>query len=162
MPAGNAKGYIVRILAIDYGERRLGLALSDPLMITAQGLENYQRAGFGADVAHLRDVIAQYGVDCIVLGWPRNMNGTEGEACRKVSEFALMLESELDIRLDFWDERLSSAMAQQVLIQADVSRKKRKGVLDKMAASVILQGYMDAKAYNTRRELPWKKIASSN
>ncbi|MDD4797830.1 MAG: Holliday junction resolvase RuvX [Eubacteriales bacterium] len=153
----------MRVLAIDYGQKRLGLAMSDPLGITAQGLETYQRRSSQQDMAHIQQLVRQYGVDIIVLGWPRNMNGTEGSACRSVAAFALELEAQnLPVRLDYFDERLSSSMAERVLLDADISRKKRKSVIDKVAAVVILQSYLDARAFEIRRDLPWKKIESSN
>ncbi|MDD3244375.1 MAG: Holliday junction resolvase RuvX [Eubacteriales bacterium] len=154
----------MRILAIDYGQRRLGLAMCDPLGITAQALETYSRKDPQRDLEYLSGVVKEYGVDTIVLGWPRNMNGTEGATCAMVGEFAHTLEEHFGtaVRLDFFDERLSSSMAERMLLEADMSRKKRKGVIDKVAASVILQGYMDSGAYKIRRELPWKTTASLN
>lgn len=154
---------MVRILAIDYGQKRLGLALSDPLGITAQGLETYQRCSAQQDLEHIGNLVRQYGVNIILLGWPRNMNGTEGDSCRMVAEFALKLEEQnLPVQLDYFDERLSSSMAERVLLDADMSRKKRKGVIDKVAAVVILQSYLDSRAFEIRRDLLWKKIESSN
>lgn len=150
----------MRVLGIDYGHKRLGLAISDPLGFTAQGLETYARRAMEDDLAHLQKVVGEYGVDTIVLGWPRNMNGTEGALCQQVGEFAETLEEAFALRMDYVDERLSSAMAERTLIQADVSRKKRKDVIDKMAAAVILQDYLDSGAYNKRRTLPWKKDIS--
>ena len=151
----------MRILAIDYGQRRMGLAMCDPLGITAQPLETYTRRSLQQDVEYLQKLVAEYGVEIIVLGWPRNMNGTEGSTCAMVAEFALVLEETFGdgVRLDFFDERLSSSMAERMLLEADMSRKKRKGVIDKVAATVILQGYLDGRTYEIRRNLPWKTNA---
>jgi len=151
----------VRVLAIDFGEKRLGLAICDPFGMIAQGLATYQRRSWAQDVEYLKGVVREYGVDTILLGWPKNMNGTEGALCQKVGEFALALEAEIPLRYDFIDERLSSAQAERALLEADMSRKKRKGVLDKMAAAIILQDYLDAGAYNIRRNVPWKTETSS-
>lgn len=134
----------MRILALDLGEKRIGVAVSDALKITAQGLETYERKSPKADYAHIAEIIKDRAVTKVVLGMPRNMNGTYGPASEKVKEFAQGLGKVIDTPIQFWDERLSTVAAQRTLIDADVSRKKRKNVVDKMAAVIILQGYLDS------------------
>lgn len=136
----------MRILGLDIGEKRIGIACSDALLMTAQGLESYTCKDTEADIAHIVDIIGQKQVHEVVLGMPRNMNGTYGPAAEKVREFAAVLGEATPVPLVFWDERLSTVAATRTLLEADVSRKKRRGVVDKLAAVVILQGYLDAKA----------------
>lgn len=135
----------MRILALDVGDKTIGLAISDPLMITAQGLEVIRRSGWTKDVARLAEVINQYGVGTLLIGLPKNMNGTIGPRGEETLEFAERLKNTftgIDIRM--WDERLSTVAAQRSLIEADVSRAKRRQVIDKMAAVFFLQGYLDS------------------
>lgn len=132
-----------RILGVDLGERYIGLALSDPLRITAQGLETLTRRGLPEDLGRLRDLIDCHQVEEIVVGLPRNMNGTYGPQAEKAREFIQLLGRELDLPVSEWDERLTTRAADRVLLEADVSRKKRKTVVNQMAAQLILQGYLD-------------------
>lgn len=133
-----------RILGIDYGDKRIGVAVSDAFGWTAQGLEVIPTRTDGSDVARIREIVAQYQVTALVVGLPKNMNNTVGPRGEICIAFAEKLREELQLPVHMWDERLSTAMAQRTLIEADVSRKKRKGVVDKMAASIILQGYLEA------------------
>ncbi|MHB8417060.1 MAG: Holliday junction resolvase RuvX [Myxococcales bacterium] len=133
-----------RVLAIDLGDRRAGLALSDPLGVTAQGLPTLERRGDAADVETLRALCAEREVERVVVGLPRNMDGSEGPRAQKSRAFARRLHDALGLPVFLWDERLSSAEAERVLIAADVSRSKRKQVVDRMAAQLILQGYLEA------------------
>ncbi|AUB65469.1 Holliday junction resolvase RuvX [Bacillus cereus] len=137
----------MRILGLDVGTKTVGVAISDEMGWTAQGLEtikiNEERGHFGFD--RISELVKQYNVDKIVVGLPRNMNGTigpRGEACQ---QFAENLRELLQLDVVMWDERLSTMAAERLLISADVSRKKRKQVIDKMAAVVILQGFLDSK-----------------
>lgn len=133
-----------RILGVDYGDKKIGLAISDAFGWTAQGLEVVHRKPHLSDVARIQEVVAQYQVSDIVVGLPKNMNnsvGPRGEICLA---FAEQLRETLNLPVHMWDERLTTVIAQRTLIEADVSRKKRKDVVDKMAASIILQGYLDA------------------
>ncbi|CAM4139167.1 Holliday junction resolvase RuvX [Bacillus manliponensis] len=137
----------MRILGLDVGTKTVGVAISDEMGWTAQGLEtikiNEERNEFGFD--RISELVKQYNVDKIVVGLPKNMNGTigpRGEACQ---QFAQNLRDLLQLDVIMWDERLSTMAAERLLISADVSRKKRKQVIDKMAAVVILQGYLDSK-----------------
>lgn len=135
----------MRILALDVGDKTIGLAISDLLMITAQGLEVIRRSSWSKDVDRLRQIINEYEVDTLLIGFPKNMNGTIGPRGEQTIDFAEKLkESFPDIDIRFWDERLSTVAAQRSLIEADVSRAKRRQVIDKMAAVFILQGYLDS------------------
>ena len=133
----------VRILALDVGEKRIGLAVSDPLGITAQGLEVMIRRDPETDLARLLEVARKWGVQEIVLGLPRHMDGRLGQAAPKILELARELSAALGVKVTTWDERLTTAEAERVLIQADVSRRRRRQVVDQLAAVLILQGYLD-------------------
>lgn len=133
----------MRIMALDVGSRTIGIACSDALLMTAQGLETIRRTSLENDFNRLRELISEYEVHELVVGMPKNMNGTKGDRAEKTEEFVEKMKAVIDLPVTFWDERLSTVMAERQLIAADVSRKKRKGVIDKMAAVVILQGYLD-------------------
>lgn len=130
-------------MALDVGSRTIGIACSDALLMTAQGIETIRRTSLENDFNRLRELISEYEVHEIVVGMPKNMNGTKGDRAEKTEEFVEKMKTVIDLPVTFWDERLSTVMAERQLIAADVSRKKRKGVIDKMAAVVILQGYLD-------------------
>lgn len=147
-------------MALDLGDKRIGIAVSDPMLFGANPLETYTRVDIGKDCAHIAKLAAEYSVDVMLLGWPKNMNGTEGPRCQATAEFAEALEKYIGCPIDIFDERLTTAAAERILLEADMSREKRKKVIDKMAAVVFLQGYLDAKAYLKRRELPWKTKGS--
>lgn len=133
----------MRIMALDVGSRTIGIACSDVLLMTAQGIETIRRTSLENDFNRLRELISEYEVHELVVGMPKNMNGTKGDRAEKTEEFVEKMKAVIDLPVTFWDERLSTVMAERQLIAADVSRKKRKGVIDKMAAVVILQGYLD-------------------
>lgn len=133
----------MRIMALDVGSRTIGIASSDALLMTAQGIETIRRTSLENDFNRLRELISEYEVHELVVGMPKNMNGTKGDRAEKTEEFVEKMKAVIDLPVTFWDERLSTVMAERQLIAADVSRKKRKGVIDKMAAVVILQGYLD-------------------
>ena len=136
---------MLRILAFDDGEKRIGVAVSDPLGITAQGIETYHRTDdLEQDVAHLIKLANGYKPVKLVFGLPRNMDGSYGFQAQITREFAEAVLAKWDGDHAFQDERLTTASARRVLIEADVSRDKRKQVIDKVAAVVILQGYLDA------------------
>ncbi|WP_456278179.1 Holliday junction resolvase RuvX [Bacillus sp. AK128] len=137
----------MRILGLDVGTKTVGVAVSDEMGWTAQGLEtiqiNEEKKEFG--FKRLKEIIEEYGVESVVVGLPKNMNGTigpRGEACQ---EYADLLSETFQLPVQLWDERLSTMAAERILLSADVSRKKRKKVIDKLAASVILQNYLDSK-----------------
>lgn len=133
----------MRILGMDVGDKTIGLAISDPLGITAQGLLTIKRSSVENDIKQIKEIIREYGVESIVLGMPKNMNNTIGPRAKIVIEFAQKLKNETNINCEFYDERLTTVEAEKVLLQSDVSRKKRKKVIDKMAAVLILQSYLD-------------------
>ena len=133
----------MRIMSLDVGSRTIGIACSDALLMTAQGIETIRRTSLENDFNRLRELISEYEVHELVVGMPKNMNGTKGDRAEKTEEFVEKMKAVIDLPVTFWDERLSTVMAERQLIAADVSRKKRKGVIDKMAAVVILQGYLD-------------------
>ncbi len=136
-----------RILGLDVGDRTVGVAVSDLLGMTAQGVETIRREELSADLSRLDELMREYDAVKLVVGLPRNMNGTEGERCEFVRAFAGEIQKvRPDAVIVFWDERLSTVAASRSLIAADVSRKKRKKVIDKMAAVFILQGYLDSLA----------------
>lgn len=138
-----------RILSFDIGEKRIGVAVSDALGWTAQGLETYVRKNTDADLAYLLQLAAAYAPCTLLFGMPRNMDGSYGPQAEKTRRFADKLTQKMETagegsyEIAFEDERLTTAQARNVLIAADVSRKNRKGVIDKMAAALILQSYLD-------------------
>jgi putative Holliday junction resolvase len=134
-----------RILAIDYGSRRMGLAVSDPLGITAQGLETLERKNKRADFGRLERIVREYHVREIVLGNPLRMSGQEGTQSQKVAEFANELRRRFELPVHLWDERLTSAEANRLLREAELSIKKRAQAVDRMAAVLILQSFMQAR-----------------
>lgn len=134
-----------RIVALDVGDRRIGIAVSDPLGITAQPLETYTRVGYGPDARHIAQIAKQYETDQILCGLPRNMDGTQGFQVEKVREFAGKLE-ELDLVVSYYDERMTTMLAEGALLEANMRREERKKKVDMVAAVVILQSYLDANA----------------
>ena len=138
----------MRIMSLDVGSRTIGIACSDALLMTAQGIETIRRTSLENDFNRLQELIAEYEVHELVVGMPKNMNGTKGERAEKTEEFVEKMKEVIDLPVTYWDERLSTVMAERQLIAADVSRKKRKSVIDKMAAVVILQGYLDRLQFN--------------
>ena len=138
----------MRIMSLDVGSRTIGIACSDVLLMTAQGIETIRRTSLEKDFNRLQELITEYEVHELVVGMPKNMNGTKGERAEKTEEFVEKMKEVIDLPVTYWDERLSTVMAERQLIAADVSRKKRKSVIDKMAAVVILQGYLDRLQFN--------------
>ncbi|MBW4839246.1 MAG: Holliday junction resolvase RuvX [Paenibacillaceae bacterium] len=136
----------MKIMGLDYGDRRIGVAVSDSLGWTAQGLETIERRREGSEFERIAELVKQHEVEEIVVGLPKNMNGTIGPRGEICMAFAEELRSRLGLPVHLWDERLTTVSAQRTLLEADVSRKKRKGVVDKMAASLILQNYLDSKS----------------
>ena len=135
-------------MSLDVGSRTIGIACSDALLMTAQGIETIRRTSLEKDFNRLQELIAEYEVHELVVGMPKNMNGTKGERAEKTEEFVEKMKEVIDLPVSYWDERLSTVMAERQLIAADVSRKKRKSVIDKMGAVVILQGYLDRLQFN--------------
>lgn len=133
----------MRAMGLDVGDVRIGIALSDPLKITAQGLESYTRKEINVDLEYIINLIKEHNVTELVVGLPKNMNGTIGPQSEKVKDFVNQLSALHKINIIYIDERLTTVMAEKTLISGDVSRKKRKKVVDKLAAVVILQTYLD-------------------
>ena len=132
-----------RLLALDLGTKTIGLALSDVRRTIATPFDTIARSKLAADLATLEQVIEAEGVGALVLGLPINMDGSEGPRCQATRQFAADLLKMMDMPLAFWDERLSTRAAENALLDADVSRKRRAEVIDKVAAAVILQGFLD-------------------
>ncbi|ASW43009.1 Holliday junction resolvase RuvX [Clostridium isatidis] len=133
----------MRILGLDLGSKTIGVAVSDPLGWTAQGVTTIKRTKKENDIEEIRKICDEYKVEIIVLGMPKNMNGTIGEAGEKAIEFSELLKERLNIEVQMWDERLTTVAAHKAMLEADLSRKKRKKIVDKIAAVYILQGYLD-------------------
>ena len=139
----------MRKIALDVGDKTVGIALSDALGITAQGLMTLERVGIRKDTGKILDLVKEYECDTIVIGLPRKLDGTDSIQTEKVYEFRTMLENKMrstgmkNIQVVWQDERLTTVMAEKVLIEADVSRSKRKKVIDKQAAVIIMQSYLD-------------------
>ena len=133
-----------RWMGLDVGDRTIGVALSDELGWTAQPFTTLRRKRLDVDLDGLRRIGLQYGVSAVVVGMPLSMNGMAGSRARRVQTFASALEGALEVRVVFWDERLSTVAAERVLLQADLSRTKRREHVDKVAAAIILQGYLDS------------------
>ena len=139
-----------RALGLDAGDRTIGVAVSDLLGLTAQGVETIRRTTLEKDIARLQELMSQYETKTLIMGYPKNMNGTEGPRCEFVKELAEEIrKAEPEAEIVFWDERLSTVAASRSLIEAEISRKKRKKVIDKMAAVFILQGWLDSKSLST-------------
>lgn len=136
----------MRLMGLDYGDKTIGVAVSDELGWTAQGLEVIRRTTEERDLARIKELISQYDVSEIVVGLPKNMNNTIGPRGEICIAFSQTLHEILQMPVHLWDERLTTVSAERTLLEADVSRKKRKQVIDKMAAALILQGYMDSQS----------------
>ena len=137
-------------LALDVGDKTIGVAVSDALNITAQGVTTIERVGIRKDSGKVMDYIKELECDTVVIGLPKKLDGSDSPQTEKVYEFKRMLENKMrssgmaDIKIEYYDERLTTLMAEKVLIEADVRRGKRKKVIDKQAAVIILQGYLDS------------------
>lgn len=133
----------MRILGLDYGRKRIGVAVSDELGITAQGVAVIERKNKRKDIEAINHYVQTYGVEKIVIGYPLRLDGTAGLQCEEVDRFILGLESGIAVPIIRWDETLTTKDAEEVLRAASVKAKKRKAVVDKIAAGMILQGYLD-------------------
>ena len=133
-----------RVMALDYGTKRIGVAVSDPLGITAQPVGKILRRNIQADLKEIQERVREYNVRVLVVGLPRRTDGTEGPEAKAVRDFIEKLGKVLDIEIDTWDEWFTTREAQRVLIDAGVRRERRKEAVDSMAASLILQGWMEA------------------
>ncbi|MFP7297532.1 Holliday junction resolvase RuvX [Neobacillus niacini] len=137
----------MRIMGLDVGSKTVGIAISDELGWTAQGLKTLkideEKNKFGFE--EIGQLIEEYGISKVVIGLPKNMNGSIGPRGEAIKRYAEQIENQFSVSTILWDERLTTMAAERVLLEADVSRKKRKKVIDKMAAVMILQGYLDSK-----------------
>ncbi|RKD34613.1 Holliday junction resolvase RuvX [Thermohalobacter berrensis] len=132
-----------RIMGLDVGDKTIGVAVSDPLGITAQGITTINRKNLEEDIYKIKELVEKYNVETIVVGLPKNMNNTIGLQGEKVLKFADLIREKIDCNIVLQDERLTTVSAEKSLIQADISRKKRKKVIDKVAATYILQLYLE-------------------
>lgn len=136
----------MRILGLDFGSKTVGVAVSDGLLLTAQGVEIVRRQSpnkLRQTLARIESLVSEYEVDRIVLGYPKNMNNTEGERCEKTKEFKEMLERRTGLPVILWDERLTTVAADNYMMEAGIRREDRKSYVDEIAAVFILQGYLD-------------------
>jgi putative holliday junction resolvase len=145
MHSDAAHGLRPRVLGLDVGSKTIGLAVSDPLGITAQGLETIRRKNKRSDFEQLAAVIRKYEVSEIVVGYPLRLSGAEGIQSEKMQHFAEDLRKKVSLPVHLWDERLTSSQANRLLREFDLSIKKRAGAVDRMAAVLILQSWMDAR-----------------
>ena len=137
----------MRIIGLDVGSKTVGVAMSDGLLLTAQGVEIVRRKSptkLRQTLARIEEIITEYGdVEKIVLGYPKNMNSTEGERCERTLEFKEMLEKRTGLPVVLWDERLTTVAADNVMMESGIRRENRKQYVDEIAAQFILQGYLD-------------------
>jgi len=137
----------MRIMGIDYGDKRVGIAISDPFGWTAQGIETIEWNGHVAEklINRIKELIMEYKIEKIVMGFPKNMNGTIGERGQKTLEFIdILREHILGIEIICWDERLTTVSAKKVMIEMGTKKSKKKGLVDKIASTYILQSYLDS------------------
>jgi len=139
-----------KIMALDVGDKTIGVAVSDALLLTAQGITTIDRIGIRKDTAKVLELIKEHNCGTLIIGLPLNLDGTDSMQTENVKDFKLMMDNKLmssgmkDVKSKFQDERFTTVMAEKVLIEADMSRKKRKKVIDKQAAVLILQSYLDS------------------
>ena len=144
----------MRIMGLDFGSRTVGVAISDALLVTAQGIETIQRKSPGKlrqTLARIQELTEEYQVEEIVLGFPKNRNNTEGERCRSTLEFQELLKKRCNLPVVLWDERLTTVEAERSLMEGGVRREHRKSHVDRIAAVLILQGYLDARAFRAEK-----------
>lgn len=135
-----------RLMGLDVGTKTIGLALSDTTWTIATPFQTLERRKFKQDIIELKTIIDKYHVGGLIIGFPKNMDGSEGPRCQSIKQFSHNLLTEIAVPISFWDERLSTVAVTRTLLEADVSRKRRQEVVDKMAASYILQGALDTLA----------------
>ncbi|MBD5545449.1 MAG: Holliday junction resolvase RuvX [Lachnospiraceae bacterium] len=146
----------MRIMGLDFGAKTVGVAVSDPLLVTAQSLETITRKSenkLRQTLARIEELTQEYQIDKIVLGLPKNMNGTEGERVEKTKEFQDMLFRRTGISVELWDERLTTVAAERIMMESGIRREHRKEHVDAVAASFILQGYLDYLKKDQEKEI---------
>lgn len=139
----------MRYIGLDVGTRTIGVAVSDPLGLTAQGITTIRRKSLDHDFIELEAIFKEYVVKEVIVGLPKNMNGSIGPQAELSMEFGRQLEERFNLKVIYWDERLTTMAANRIMLEADFSRKKRKSLVDKIAATYILQGYLD-KIYSAK------------
>ena len=149
-----------RILGLDVGDRTIGVAVSDELCLTAQGVAVHQRASLSADVAYLCRLVSQYDAEAIVVGLPKNMNGSLGFQARKTLAFIERLRQVCTVPVVVWDERLTTRQAERMLLEADASRKRRKQLRDRLAAQLMLQNYLEWRMRHSPSPFPTQDLGS--
>ena len=137
-------------MGLDVGTKTIGIAVSDPLAITAQGVTTIRRSGLEADLAELRGLVEVYNASTLVVGYPRNMDGSAGEQARYVERFVASLQAALPLPVEYVDERLTTRMASQAMLDLGVKARRRKEIIDQQAAAVILQTWLDRRARQAR------------
>lgn len=145
----------MRIIGLDFGSKTVGVAVSDPLFVTAQGVEIIRRKEenkLRQTLARIEELIQEYEVEEIVLGYPKNMNSTEGERVEKTKDFAEKLERRSGLPVTFWDERLTTVAADKAMMEAGIRRENRKEHVDKLAAVFILQSYLEYRSFQKKQE----------
>ncbi|MCX4318656.1 MAG: Holliday junction resolvase RuvX [Lachnospiraceae bacterium] len=145
----------MRILGLDFGGHTVGVAVSDSIGNTAQGVEINRRKSPGKlrqTLARIESLVSSYGVEKIVLGYPKNMNGTEGERCEKTKEFRDMLVRRVNLPVELWDERLTTVAADNIMTESNITGERRKEYVDEIAAMLILQGYLDYLSNQSKKE----------
>lgn len=133
----------MRIIGLDLGKKNIGVAVSDPLGFTAQGINTIRRTNKENDIKEIKKFCDEYNAELLLIGLPKNMNGTIGPSGEIAMEFGELCKREIQIEVKFWDERLTTVAAHKAMLEADLSRNKRKKIVDKVAATYILQGYLD-------------------
>ena len=150
----------MRIIGLDFGSKTVGVAVSDELLITAQGIEIVRRKSenkLRQTLARIEELIKEYNVEKLFLGFPKNMNNSEGERCEKALEFKEMLERRTGLTVELWDERLTTVAADNLMMEAGIRRENRKEYVDQIAASFILQGYLDYLQNEKNQETSYEK-----
>jgi putative Holliday junction resolvase len=140
----------MRMLGLDYGSRRIGVAVCDELGMIAQGVVTVARKNRKADIEAIAELVGRHGVGQIIIGYPIRLDGSEGIQCEKINRFVRRLEARLSLPVIRWDETCSTKEAEEVLRQTGIRPEKRRGVIDRVAASIILQGYLDALAHKEK------------
>ena len=150
----NEMSSMKRILALDPGTKRIGVALSDEMGWIAQPLETFERRSITADLKHIQELVRDHEVARVIMGMPFRLDGSVGPAAEQVEQFKVMLEGVLSVPVIPWDERLTSKSAESMLIEANVSRKKRKGAVDRVAAAILLQSYLESLSSEKQSNTP--------
>lgn len=142
----------MRAMGLDVGSKTVGIAISDELGWTAQGIPTLRRSHLKDDISALRQLASERGITDLVIGLPLNMDGTEGVRAEESRKLGEKLGKDLGLPVHYWDERLTTVAAERVLLEADLSRKKRRAVVDQLAATLILQGWLDARTHAASEE----------